>query len=728
MDRSTRSLCLILFCLFNLTIAQGQISSPALVLTADSLVDGIRLDDRLWKYHPGDNLQWANPEFDDSSWEIGDTWLNSNDLPRSGWTGIGWFRLHIAVDSTLHNRLLALNVRHWGASEIYIDGKLVAQFGKVGSSLDDEEGYWTINPEFVAPPRHIGFHQAHHVIAVRFSNFFPAEGLNRQELSYGFAIVLSDLDSTIAESVSQRRENANIQMAFGIVPVVFAMLHMLLFLFYQRARENLYYALFTSLLGAVFFTGLQTEFSMVTDLQQIIFYLKLSDAMFSFMLLAGLRFLYSLFYERLPRQFWAFLGVGLAMILLDWSQPFSAHMLPDIMEGLMLVEMCRVAVVAILQRKDGAWIIGSGMIFFAMVMLWAVFHLIFARMGIWPELPMTFAIAMAAVGILGLLLSMSIFLARSFARTRNALQEQTDALRKLNLELEDRVKQRTVELTEANNLLENNNVQLSESYEQLDQAHTQLQETQIQLVQSEKMAALGQLVAGIAHEINNPVGAVSSAADVSNRAIQKINEALEANEDTDGIQNNRQFLRALKVLTNNNRATVMASDRITKLVQGLKNFARLDEAEFQKSNIHEGIDNTLTLVEFELQDRITVSKQYGDIPEIYCYPNQLNQMFMNLFANAARAIEGQGDIQITTTADRTHVRIQVADTGIGIAPENLSKIFEPGFTTKGSGVGMGLGLSISYNIIQKHGGSIDVESEVGKGTTFSVSLPIEPSG
>ena len=173
--------------------------------------------------------------------------------------------------------------------------------------------------------------------------------------------------------------------------------------------------------------------------------------------------------------------------------------------------------------------------------------------------------------------------------------------------------------------------------------------------------------------------------------------------------------------------TATAGDRITELVSSLKNFARLDEAEFQKADIHEGIDSTLTLVQHELKDKVEVVKEYGEIPKIFCYPNQLNQVFMNLFVNAVQAIEEKGTITIETSADDTNVYVQIADTGKGIPAEDLDRIFEPGFTTRGTGVGTGWGLSISYNIIQKHNGDITVESGVGKGTEFVISLPIEQS-
>jgi len=509
-------------------------------------------------------------------------------------------------------------------------------------------------------------------------------------------------------------------MVLTIVPLVFAILHLLLFLFYQRAKENLYYALFTSLLAAVFFTGLQTEFSLVTEFRQTLLLLKLVYTLFGYMLVAGLRFSYALFYPRLPKQFWIFLLIGNGLVTWLWALPFRERILYDVFNMIMLLEMLRVAVVAIRRKRDGAWIIGAGFIFFTVVFSWMIVDTIIANMTNLPELSTQAGLALVSSGIFGLLLSMSVFLSRNFARTSKNLERQSNALRQLNLELEDRVEERTAELAEANDGLETTNAQLAESYGKLDSAHTQLQETQSQLVQSEKMAALGHLVAGIAHEINNPVGAVNSAADVSNRAIHKIKETLGASHTLDDIQDNKPFRRVLKILEDNNQVIATASHRITKLVMGLKNFARLDEAEFQKSDIHEGIDSTLTLVQHELKNRISVNKQYGDIPQIYCYPNQLNQVFMNLLVNAARAIEDQGMIQIKTSADKTAVYIEIADTGRGIPSENLNRIFEPGFTTKGAGVGTGLGLSISYNIIQKHGGKIEVESAVGKGTTFVV--------
>jgi len=271
-----------------------------------------------------------------------------------------------------------------------------------------------------------------------------------------------------------------------------------------------------------------------------------------------------------------------------------------------------------------------------------------------------------------------------------------DELQKANEELESKVEERTREL----------------------------KEKQVQLVQAEKMASLGSLVAGIAHEINTPLGALISNLDIFIRAIGKM-EALLAQPGIAGsISQNAELKKYFKTIENLNAVNKTAASRIVAIVKSLRKFARLDEAEIASVDLHEGIDNTLTLLRHELKNRVTVHKQYGALPAVKCYPNRLNQVFMNLLVNAAHAIEGRGDIYITTRLKGEHVIIEIRDTGKGIAPENLGRIFSPGFTTKSAGVGTGLGLSIVYQVIQEHHGKIEVESEINQGTTFRITLPL----
>jgi signal transduction histidine kinase len=228
--------------------------------------------------------------------------------------------------------------------------------------------------------------------------------------------------------------------------------------------------------------------------------------------------------------------------------------------------------------------------------------------------------------------------------------------------------------------------------------------------------------------MNNPIGAIHSSADVATRGIRKIKSLLQNKQTIDESNYNQgQLQRSLKLLEGNNQVITTASDRVAKIVQSLRAFARLDEAVFQKADLHENIDTTLTLIDHELRDKATVIKEYGQIPQIHCYPSELNQVWMNLLRNAVQAIEGNGTIKIATSSDDTQVYIRISDTGKGIPTEDIPKIFNPGFTTKNVGVGTGLGLSIVYNIIQKHHGDIKVKSEIGNGTEFTIVLPIEQS-
>ncbi len=243
-------------------------------------------------------------------------------------------------------------------------------------------------------------------------------------------------------------------------------------------------------------------------------------------------------------------------------------------------------------------------------------------------------------------------------------------------------------------------------------------QVQAQLIQAEKMASLGQLVAGVAHELNTPLGALNSNQDLLARALRRLRGQMETGGA--GPETERVF-RTLEDLC---RVNQTACDRMAAIVKSLRSFARLDEADLQKADLHEGIETTLTLIAHLLKGRVRVVREFGEIPEVTCYPNQLNQVFMNVLVNAVQAIEGNGEVQIRTFQEREWVKVRIADTGCGIPPERLGRIFDPGFTTKGVKVGAGLGLSICYQIIQQHNGKIDVESQVGKGTTITISLPV----
>jgi PAS domain S-box-containing protein len=264
--------------------------------------------------------------------------------------------------------------------------------------------------------------------------------------------------------------------------------------------------------------------------------------------------------------------------------------------------------------------------------------------------------------------------------------------------------------------------ELKKTIQDLHRTNDELKTTQSQLAQTEKMASLGMLVAGIAHEINTPIGALSSMHDTLIRAIEKLTGELET-VYRDDYRKNTQIMSTLKVIEDANKVIESGAERITTIVRRLRSFARLDESELVKADIHEGLDNTLALIHHQIKNKVKVTLKYGNVPLFSFYPSQINQVFLNILINAMQAIPDEGEIIITTFRSDNKVSIEISDSGIGISKTNLQKVFDPGFTTKGVGVGTGLGLSICYQIIKDHHGEIHVESDVGKGTTFKIILP-----
>ncbi|MBT9522729.1 MAG: PAS domain S-box protein [Dechloromonas sp.] len=282
---------------------------------------------------------------------------------------------------------------------------------------------------------------------------------------------------------------------------------------------------------------------------------------------------------------------------------------------------------------------------------------------------------------------------------------------------------------------------MDDALAQQKKLNKRLEEANNQLMQSEKMASIGQLAAGVAHELNNPIGFVHSNLGTLDgyvhdlMAIIAAYESLfckpgEPNPHADEIrrlleQHDFAFLKEdiFSLLAESKDGL----GRVRKIVQDLKSFSRVGEHEWQEADLHQGIDSTLNIVWNELKYKAKVVKEYGDIPHVFCLISQLNQVFMNLLVNAGHAIERQGTITIRTTRHGDDkVCLEISDTGKGIAPEHINRIFEPFFTTKPVGQGTGLGLSLSYGIVKRHGGQIEVESIKGQGTTFRLLLPINP--
>lgn len=260
--------------------------------------------------------------------------------------------------------------------------------------------------------------------------------------------------------------------------------------------------------------------------------------------------------------------------------------------------------------------------------------------------------------------------------------------------------------------------------EQVAERTRELREKQAQLVQSAKMASLGSLVAGVAHEINNPLGAMLASNDVVRRSVERIREALASVTDVSGDGGQAKLSQLVERVEQAEDISRVAGARISSIITSLKQFAQLDQAEKARVDIHAGLESTLALVGHLITDRIALQRRYAPLPRVQCYPNKMNQVYMNLLLNAIQAISDRGTITITTSVDGPHVVCEIADSGEGIPPDLLNRIFDPGFTTRGVKIGTGLGLAIVHRIIEEHGGRIDVHSKVGVGSTFRITLPI----
>ena len=363
----------------------------------------------------------------------------------------------------------------------------------------------------------------------------------------------------------------------------------------------------------------------------------------------------------------------------------------------------------------------------------------------------TSLIVSAVVFIIGIIIG--FWLSRNISIPVLALRDAADKVGKGDLtqqvpsksgdeigELTRAFNKMVADLGKAREELHKANSDLASANDALHKTVADLKAAQEQLIQSEKMASLGQLTAGIAHELNNPINFISANIQPLKDDIKDVLGLISRYEKTvkeKGLASEFGELETFKKeanidLTMNEVNSLLkgiadGAIRTSEIVKGLRNFSRLDQNVFRKANINEGIESTLTLLHGSYKNRIEIIKEYGDLPPVDCFPGQINQVFMNILSNAVQAIPDKGTIYIKTWTINNMVKISIRDTGSGMTEEVRKKIFDPFFTTKDVGKGTGLGLSISFGIIQKHNGEIEVFSKPGEGTEFVIRIPIQQS-
>jgi signal transduction histidine kinase len=282
----------------------------------------------------------------------------------------------------------------------------------------------------------------------------------------------------------------------------------------------------------------------------------------------------------------------------------------------------------------------------------------------------------------------------------------------------------TTALREARERSDRQRENIEQANRDLQTALDQLQEAQDQLILQEKMASLGKLVAGVSHELNTPTGALLSANDVTGRIVSRLRAVRDALPGAMDSDIRKKLDSLLQSIDGSVQLTHEAGKRIQEIVTSLRNFVHLDEADYQVTDLKEGLESSVTLLGSDLLSRIEIVREYSDIPRVACFPGQINQVFYNVLRNAADAIDGRGRITIKTVSTPDNVTIQILDTGRGIAPSRLNRIFEVGWKAQGERVRMGSGIVTAYNVIRRHGGEFTIESALGKGTTVTIQLPL----
>ena len=657
-------------------------------VTAESIArHPLRLD-RDWRVRFGDDPVWASAGFDDSAWLVTDVPLPLGDLPEP-LPSMAWFRLHLRAEPALSADTLGLFVGEYGACEIYLDGRRVGGCGVVGTTPEKTE---RCNESFTRSIPVVLGPRDEHVLAVRHVSHH-LEDWRQFNARLGPELRLARHNYDGHTNEWRHRARTARHAVFVAVPIAFAILHLLLYLFYPAQRGNLYYALHTLSLAGLTLGFLVT--SGTRDFATALAALRWLHVAIVCVSVSGVLFLHYLLYERIPKGFYGFLAVGLILVL-GITRIHSDVI--NIFSLVAIAEMCRVVALAVRRRREGAWIIAGGMVVFA---LFCTRQLLGSL-----NLIVLFTYDEYLVGVLAVILTMSAYLARQFGRTHRQLESQLAEVQRLS----DELRRANERLTEYSRTLE----------ERVAERTRELQSAQNQIVIQEKMASLGGLVAGIAHELNTPVGAIRSMHDTVERAHRRLQEVLPDEAA-------RQIPLALfEVMERADRVIGEATDRVSDLLASLQAFTRLDGAEFEVADLHEGIDNALSLLRTQLGERIEVVRDYGELRPTWCAAGRLNQVFMCLLRNAIDSIDGEGRIRIRTHMDGDVIELSFADTGRGMAREDLERAFDISFARTSSTVKMDLGLATAYSIVEEHGGTLSLESEVDAGTTATVRLPWKP--
>jgi two-component system, NtrC family, sensor kinase len=691
---------LLLFLLLNISPAT---QSDQLFVASDSLFNEtgiITLGSRDgWRFHPGDDLNWADPNFDDSDWIFYKPTGLTEPIPDSLWNGYGWFRFRFASDSLVYEKITHLYFFTNGAAEVYLDSKLVQKFGKFSIDIQGEKLYM---PAYKTTPSIFLQHAESHVLAVRFSYHKGQQYkkiMGKHAGTFGFGIGLAT-DYYNQYGISLLSSLINIIYILGTMLFMITLLHVFLFILFPVDRSNLYIAivgflLFLNIITAPEIPGILFKLDVMQEL-------LISGVIYIILLLTFLAMIpftvNSMFNldKRMMHKLLICLIPVFALGNFILSGPSLNIIILIIFASTSIILTAQVLIQAWRIKHKGVWFVASaffGSVFSGVAFL--VYSSLFQNYwNIFGKLLVYMAFSSMPLGL-------TAFMASRF--------------RDLYTNLELKVKERTRELNQS---LEN------------------LKSTQTQLIQSEKMASLGQLTAGIAHEIQNPLNFVNNFSEVNTELIDELDE--------EAIKGNLEEVRAIaKDIKENEQKINHHGKRADSIVKGMLQHSRSNSGHKEPTDINALADEYLRLSYhgFRAKDKSFNADYKTDfdpnLPKINVVPQDIGRVLLNLINNAFYVVnekskqntEGSKPEVIVSTKLKPpfgglggHIVVRISDNGPGIPDSIKDKIFQPFFTTKPTGQGTGLGLSLAYDIVKAHGGELKVETKEGEGSEFMIQL------
>ena len=677
---------------------------------------------KAWRYHAGDNPAWARPDFDASAWDTLDLRRLGRALPRAAQPGVYWLRRRFRLPDSLRQRTLVLWLFRQGTADLYLNGRLLTDSAHRART----RGY-LLAPGLQEVPAN---GPAEQVLAVRLvprrlSPLMPeADRILPLQLRLVTAAQQQQREVVVAE------RNA-IYWVMGAVFLLLALLHYVFYLYNPTQRANRYFARY-ALTFSLAMACVPYATNSLSELPSWKWGLAVSTVEFGLLVLSGLwavRALYSLFDFRPGRAWWGLVGSGGLLLVAQWLSLFSSwFLIPYLMFAFLnQAESLRLTVRALRQRRRGARIIAFGYGGGLLVVLVNLTLLV---------LPVSMTTLVANLVLMPAILlpalSISFFLAREFALDAELLLVQLREVEHLSAQTLAQEQDKQALLAAQNDTLEH---QVHERTGELQRSLAELRATQAQLIQKEKMASLGELTAGIAHEIQNPLNFVNNFSEVSAELLEELEEeqarpARDAELEAALVGDLRQNLG--KISHHGRRAAA--------IVKGMLEHSRTSTGERAPTDVNQLCDEYLRLAYQGLRAKdktfnATLKTDFApDLPLAAVVAGDVGRVLLNLFGNAFYAVQqrqqanGHIDyaptVRVSTRQVGEQVEIRVADNGTGIPEAVKQKIFQPFFTTKPTGEGTGLGLSLSHDIIaQGHGGTLSVESQPGQGTTFTISLP-----